>query len=202
MAIQNRLAVLVNSAFFEREVRRVYRSRVDYNRLLKFLSDDSETNMFNKEGTFHDIVRAAYFYAETKFINNEFVDIDTDGRRRFLSALRQMGYEANSAFNSIDAKLITTGMQIASSGSVDTILLLGATIDHVDFIWDLKSHGMRVISFVCDPMKLSERLKQALNQYYRLSPELGFLNEQTDLPPEDDRDNIESVPPVEAATPV
>lgn len=176
MAFQNRLSILINAPFFERELKKFRGSRCDYRKLLEFLSDDNQNNILNNEGRLNDIVRAFYFYPQTVFRNNQFESRTNLNHAKFLNALRMIGYEVKSAYNSVDALLCLQAIQLADSGAVDTIVLAGTTIDHVSMIWHLKSKGRRIVGMFADAHSMNDRVKEALDWYYIIRPEDGFLN--------------------------
>lgn len=178
---QNRLAVLINSAYFEHDLRKHLKRRADYQKLLDFFTVEEEgegvayDNFFNNDNRVNDIVRAIYFTSQTVFRGKGLEQRGHDGRERFLNALRSMNYEVESAYNSIDAHFVVKAIQIAQSGTVDTIVVLGLTVDHVPLIWALRGAGVRVIGMFASTYDVSERLKQAVDWYYQLKVEDGFL---------------------------
>ena len=89
-----------------------------------------------------------------------------------------MGYEVDGAYNNIDVHLAVNAIQLAESGIVDTILILGITVDHVPLIWHLRSHGVRVIGMFSDTYTLSERIKDSLHWYHKITVEDGFLTDE------------------------
>lgn len=184
---QNRLAVVINSAFFERELRKHLKRRCDYKRLLEFLTSEREdarseglgfNNYFNNESRANDIVRAIYVTSQTVYRGNGLEQRKNDAHERFLSALRSMNYEVEVAFNSIDAHFVLKAHQIAQSGTADTVLLLGLTVDHVPLIWAVRSTGVRVMSMFADAYHMSERIKTAVDWYYQIKVEDGFLSQE------------------------
>ena len=178
MAFQNRLAILINAPLFERELRKYFNRRCDYQRFLDFLTDENQNSVLNNKEKLNDIVRANYFYAQTVFRDNQFVSRTNANHTKFLNALRMMGYEVTGAYNSIDAHLCISAAQLAENASVDTVLILGATIDHVPTIWYLRSKGIRVVGVFSDTRSLSERIKEALHWHYQIHLDDGFLSEE------------------------
>lgn len=181
---QNRLAIVVNSQFFERDLRKHLRRRCDYRKLLEYFTVDGQdakseglsyNNYFNNDDRMNDIVRAVYVTAQTVYRGNGLEQRNNENHDRFLNALRSMNYEVESAYNSIDARFVLNAIQIAQSGEVDTIILLGLTVDHVPMIWALRSAGVRVIAMFADTYHISERLKEAVSWYYQIKVEDGFL---------------------------
>jgi len=175
---QNRAAVLIGSHFFERDLRKTFNRRCDYEKLLCFLTGDEERNMMNNENRVSDLVRATYFYSQTILKDGHFVKRESPTHQSFLNALRNMGYEVDGAYNNIDAHLCVSAMQLAESGVVDTILLLGVTVDHVPLIWHLRSRGIKVVGMFSDTYSLSERIKDALSWYHKIALDDGFLTEE------------------------
>lgn len=184
---QNRVAVVVNSAFFERDLRKHTNRRCNYRKLLSFFTADetdakaeglSYGNYFNNDDRVTDIVRALYVTSQTVYRGNGLENRNNDAHERFLSALRSMNYEVVNAYNSIDAHFVLEAMQIAQSGTVDTVVLCGLTVDHVPMIWALRSAGVRVMAMFADTYHVSERLKDAVNWYYQIKVEDGFLTEE------------------------
>ena len=175
MSFQNRIALFVNSPLLEREVRRTFNSRFNYAAFLSFLSDEENRNIFNRDDKYNDIVRAIYFCAQTVFKDNRFVQRESEGHKKFLNALRNMQYEIDMSWNSIDAHMVVAAMNIAANSSIDTVLLLGITVDHEPLIWDLRSKGKKVIGFFADSFNVSERIKNALHWTYTIKPEWDFL---------------------------
>lgn len=176
MSFSNRIAVFVNSPLLEREVRRTFNARFDYAKFLKFLSDEDNRNIFNRDDKYNDIVRAIYFCAQTVFKDNHFVARESEGHKRFLNALRMMQYEVDVAWNSIDAHMCVAATNIAANSGIDTVLLLGVTVDHEPLIWDLRSKGKKVIGFFADSFNISERIKNALHWSFSIKEEWGILS--------------------------
>lgn len=181
---QNRMAVIVNSAFFERDLRKHMNRRCDYKKLLSFFTVDeadakadglSYGNYFNNDDRVSDMVRALYVTSQTVYRGHGLENRHNDAHERFLSALRSMNYEVINAYNSIDAHFVLESIKIAQSGSVDTVILLGLTVDHVPMIWALRSTGVRVMAMFADTYHVSERLKEAVDWYYQIKVEDGFL---------------------------
>lgn len=195
----NRIGVVVQSHFFEKELRKTFNCRCDYQKLLSFLTvdiDGAEENelafgsYLNNDGRANDIVRAIYFTSQTIYRGNGqgLEQRISESHDRFLNALRSMNYEVESAYNSIDAHFVVTSMQLAQSRTIDTIVLLGLTMDHVPMLWALRSAGIRTIGMFANPHDVTERIKSALSWYYSIRPEDGILikptNNNETLPPE------------------
>lgn len=175
---QNKSAILIGSHFFERDLRKAFNRRCDYEKLLHYLTADDQSNIINNENRITDLVRATYFYSQTILKEGHFVKRDSPTHQSFLNALRNMGYEIDGAYNNIDAHLTVNAIQLAESGVVDTILMLGITVDHVPLIWHLRSCGVRVIGMFSDTYTLSERIKDALHWYHKITVEDGFLTDE------------------------
>lgn len=185
----NKLGILIDSAFFEKDLRKHHNRRCDYRKLLEFLSCDQEgaednalayNNFLNNETRLNDVVRAIYVTSQTVFRGNGqgLEDRKNDAHDRFLNALRNMNYEVDVAYYSIDAHFVLRALQLAQSGTVDTMLMLGLTVDHVPTLWAVRSLGIRVIGMFADAYHASERIKQALDWYYQIKVEDGFLTDE------------------------
>lgn len=182
----NKIGVVVQSHFFEKELRKTFNCRCDYQKLLSFLTvdiDSAEENglafgsYLNNEGRANDIVRAVYFTAQTIYRGNGkgLEQRNNEAHDRFLNALRGMNYEVESAYNSIDAHFVVTSLQMAQSRTIDTMVFLGLTMDHVPLLWAIRSAGIRTIGMFADPHDVTERIKSALSWYYSIRAEDGFL---------------------------
>ena len=186
---QNRVAVLINSSFFERDLRKNLRKRCDYLKLLEFLTCGQEeadkSNLrsgsnLNNENRLNDIVRAFYITAETFYRGNGLEKRRSDKHDKFLNALRSMNYEVEIAYNSIDSRYVLRALQIANSGTVDTIILMGLTVDHIPMLWALRSQGIRVCA-VFASSRINNEICRALDWYYQIHADDGFLTEDHSL---------------------
>lgn len=186
----NRIGIVVQSHFFEKELRKTFNCRCDYQKLLSLLTidaDGAEENELafgshlNNDGRVNDIVRAIYFTSQTIYRGNGqgLEQRNSESHDRFLNALRGMNYEVESAYNSIDAHFVVTSMQLAQSRTIDTMVLLGLTMDHVPMLWALRSAGIRTIGMFANPHDVTERIKSALSWYYNIRPEDGILIKPT-----------------------
>lgn len=181
MPFSNKIAVLVNAPLFERELRKYFKRRCNYQELLNFLTAEDQENHFNREGRINDCVRAIYFCAQTVYRNNQFERRQSDSYNSFLGALRSMGYDVDSAYNSIDAHLTVQALELADLHMVDTVVLAGVTVDHVPMIWNMRSKGIKVMGFFAKVYDVSERIKDALNWYYQIKPDDKFLGEEVQM---------------------
>src|SRR5271157_3785159 len=95
-SFQNRVAVIINSSFFERDLRKRLNRRCDYLELLNFITKDcsevkidhSRKNGINSEYRLNEIVRALYFHSEMIYKNGKFERRNSPNHNNFLNALR------------------------------------------------------------------------------------------------------------------
>lgn len=183
---QHRMALLVNSAFFERDLKKHHNRRCDYRKLLTFISGDEQQcaeenvsypNNLNDEYKINDIVRAVYVHSQTVYNGEGLISRENDNHSRFLNALRNIGYQIVTAYNSADAHFVLMAEQLASSGAVDVMWMLGLTVDHVPLLNSIRSKGIFVGGFFGDTYEVSERIKGAVDWYHNIKVEDGFLGE-------------------------
>lgn len=198
---QNRVAILINSSFFERDLRKNLRKRCDYLKLLEFLTCNKEEadqdnlrygGSLNNENRLNDLVRAFYITAETFYRGNGLEKRRSEKHDKFLNALRSMNYEVEVAYNSIDSRYVLRALQIANSGTVDTIIMMGLTVDHVPLLWDLRSRGIRVCALFASS-RINDEIRRALDWYYQIRIEDGFLTEDHSLEYADDLESDEEL---------